>query len=128
MLEQKVVEILAALQKLVEQQGPAAFTLALRLIRIEAAFDVAAAVIVLAVVLIIGRILLRWWRTKLPESYDVFDAEMGRVLLTVVWGVGGLLGAIYSMTVFLSARTWMALLDPRLALAYDILKRVSSQK
>jgi len=127
MLEQKVVEILAALQKLVEQQGPAALVLGLHVIHIEAVFDIVFSTVLLLLLFIVARVMLRWWKKDLDN--DEKETEMiARIFGSIFSVIGATVIIINFMVVWFSVRTWMALLDPRLALAYDILKRVANQK
>lgn len=122
MVERQVAQILIALQEAVEKHGPGALKVALQVLRIEAIFHLIFGLFALVGIILTIRWLRRVWRDLEDDSYSDTDEKMLKTL-------GGAIVLLILGIVFLATwgevRTWMAAYDPRLALAYDILQKLT---
>lgn len=124
-VDQQVAQILKALQDTVKEYGPEGIHLALSVLRFEAIMNVVFSLGAILVVWVVSKRIWEWRKKALEEDPRNDTAEIGSAMLL---GMMGLLTLMGTGTLLLSARTWMAIYDPRLALAYDILRKVLRSK
>lgn len=121
-IEFNVDQALQKLGELVEKHGPQAVDLAAQVVQLNAAQNLASAA-GLAGVSIGGLFMARWLQGR-AQAADADDDFGYRIGVTFSLGVSTVLG-VWSLFSFLNIWSWIALFNPKLALAHDVLARLT---
>lgn len=119
LLDAKLAEILDQIQKAVVKYAPEAMRLVLHAIQLQAILQlVAGGVAVLLALVSIGLMVMfigRGYRDNWRDGANIF--------MSIVSGIGGVVMTVVASCQLFDRMVWMAAVDPRLALAWAILKK-----
>jgi hypothetical protein len=121
MSDKMLTEILSRLDAAFATYAPQVTDLALTSVRITALRNFIAALLGVVFVVVAIKYLVRWWKVKMDPLDDV---EMVRVMGTIFGGIGlAIIGSI-SITMLIDPWLYIALANPKLYLAKQIMDTV----